>query len=321
MQGGIPLDPHKKNGAFMGKVASVNYNSRIYPNFKHNIRENLKNAEHIFKDRSHLNSYFHPKASKNNFEEYFKQLHQKAKNAFFEYCKSKNGLAKSTGKPKGLQNFAKRNNCLKEFIYEIKEDTTGDELIELTKKIAELTGFTPMHIARHRDEGYINDKGQFIEHCHAHAIFFTLDSNGLQLARIGSSMNKKTLSQIQTEAARILNMPRGRFYKDLKIKPRKINDVRVYKELKYLENEKQKKEKALQEKINTLQLQEQRMQIFQQKQRQELESKEQEVKKIQYQLEQKMQELTELSKKIQIEHESLQQERIELEQIKSKKQK
>ncbi|RUK14485.1 mobilization protein, partial [Campylobacter coli] len=85
--------------------------------------------------------------------------------------------------PKGLQNFTKKEKFYQEFIYEICENTTMEQCQELTHKIAELTGFTPLLVVIHRDEVCENAKGEKLTHYHAHAVFFTLDYNGLQLAR------------------------------------------------------------------------------------------------------------------------------------------
>ncbi|KQH22752.1 mobilization protein, partial [Campylobacter coli] len=77
----------------------------------------------------------------------------------YKYWENKNGLAKS-GKPKGLQNFTKKEKCYHEFIYEIGENTTMEQCQVLTQKIAELTGFTPLQVVIHRDEVSENAKGE-----------------------------------------------------------------------------------------------------------------------------------------------------------------
>lgn len=151
------------------------------------------------------------------------KLYAKALINFSNYCEEKNGLAKN-GKPKGLQNFTKLERTQHEFIYEINENTTLEQCEELTQKIAELTGFTPLQIAIHRDE---QKNGKV--HQHAHAVFFTLDEQGLQLARKGASLNPANLSKIQDLTAECLEMKRGKErYKNKEADPQYIQNYKDY---------------------------------------------------------------------------------------------
>ena len=105
---------------------------------------------------------------------------------------------------------------------------------ELTQKIAELTGFTPLQVVIHRDEIHENAKGEKQTHFHAHAVFFTLDKEtGLQLARQEGSLNKQNLSKIQTLASESLKMQRGenRFEKGEE-QPQFIQDYKDYARFK-----------------------------------------------------------------------------------------
>ncbi|RUK33556.1 mobilization protein, partial [Campylobacter coli] len=72
-----------------------------------------------------------------------------------------------------------------------------------------LTGFTPLQVVIHRDELSENAKGENQTHYHAHAVFLTLDNNGLQLASREASLNKANISKIQTLTAQSLKKERG----------------------------------------------------------------------------------------------------------------
>lgn len=208
----------------MTKKGTAHY-SKKNPYLEHNDRTNDK-AKTINKEHSYLNEY---SCNSNEAKEKINQLYNEAKNNFYEYCKEKNGLAKS-GKPKGLQNFTKLEKSYHEFIYEINENTTMEQCEKLTQQIAELTGFTPIQITIHKDEGHTNKQGEFVTHYHAHAVFFTLDKNtGLQLARIEASLTKENLSKIQDLTAEILQMQRGekRFQNNIK-QPNYIQNYKDY---------------------------------------------------------------------------------------------
>lgn len=216
------------------KQASVHCNPKIKPQLAHNCRSNDR-AESIIKERSNLNEFnIDEKEARIEID----KLYDEAKEKFYFYLEQKNGLTKS-GKPKGYQNFTKKEKCYTEFIYEIGENTTWEQCVELTQAIEKHTGFKGIQLAIHRDEG--NKKNGEI-HYHAHAVFFTLDSNGLQLARREASLNPQTLSKLQDEASKILKMPRGReYFKNNEERPLYRDNYKDYK-----------KDKQLQEQMNEI---------------------------------------------------------------------
>lgn len=227
----------------MQKVAAAHCNPKKQPALNHNDRTN-DNAKTITKELTHLNEY---SCSSDEVRKKIDTLYKKAYDNFSKYCENKNGVSKS-GKPKGLQNFTKKEKCYHEFIYEISEHTTMEQCQELTEKIAELTGFTPLQIAIHRDEIHQNAKGEMQTHYHAHAVFFTLDKDtGLQLARQEASLNKQNLSKIQTLTAETLKMDRGenRLERGLE-SPKYIQDYKIYAQYKEMEKNLQRE---LQEKL------------------------------------------------------------------------
>ncbi|MBO0090262.1 hypothetical protein JND37_15265, partial [Listeria monocytogenes] len=78
-----------------------------------------------------------------------------------------------------------------------------------------------------------NAKGEKQTHYHAHAVFFTLDNNGLQLARREASLNKANLSKIQTLTAQSLKMERGaNRYENNEKQPQYIQDYKTYAQFK-----------------------------------------------------------------------------------------
>lgn len=211
------------------KVAAAHCNPKKQPALNHNDRTN-DSAKTITKDLTHLNEY---SCSSDEVRKNIDKLYKQAQENFSNYCASKNGLTKA-GKPKGLQNFTKKDKCYHEFIYEISENTTMEQCQELTQKIAKLTGFTPLQVVIHRDEIHENAKGEKQTHFHAHAVFFTLDKEtGLQLARQEGSLNKQNLSKIQTLASESLKMERGKNrYEKGEQQPQYIQDYKDYARFK-----------------------------------------------------------------------------------------
>ncbi|EOF7236597.1 mobilization protein [Campylobacter coli] len=247
----------------MPKVAAAHCNPKKQPALNHNDRTN-DNAKTITKELTHLNEY---SCTSDEVRKNIEKLYKKAYENFYKYCENKNGLAKS-GKPKGLQNFTKKEKCYHEFIYEIGENTTMEQCQELTQKIAELTGFTPLQVVIHRDEVSENAKGEKQTHYHAHAVFFTLDNNGLQLARREASLNKGNLSKIQTLTAESLKMERGaNRYENNEKQPQYIQDYKIYAQFK-------EQEKALLQRIQEQEHQLAQMAVKLKKEKEELNLKE-----------------------------------------------
>ncbi len=257
----------------MPKVATAHCNPKKQPALNHNDRTN-DNAKTITKELTHLNEY---SCTSDEVRKNIEKLYKKAYENFYKYCENKNGLAKS-GKPKGLQNFTKKEKCYHEFIYEIGENTTMEQCQELTQKIAELTGFTPLQVVIHRDEISENAKGEKQTHYHAHAVFFTLDENGLQLARREASLNKTNLSKIQTLTAQSLKMERGaNRYENNEKQPQYIQDYKIYAQFKEQEKEMQKKILKQEHKLTELALELKKKEKEIQDKDKELKSKENEL--------------------------------------------
>jgi len=192
------------------KTGAIHCNPKIAPHLQHNDRTN-STSPNIHKERSHLN-----------------ECNKSAREALREIDKLySEAMEKQKGK-KGKKTPKERS--YHEFIYEISENTTMEQCEKLTEQIAKLTGFTPLQVSIHRDEGHTNGKGEFVTHYHAHAVFFTLDKEtGKQLARQQASLNPKNLSKIQDLASETLQMQRGRKYFNLQEYNLSRQEKRAYK--------------------------------------------------------------------------------------------
>lgn len=276
----------------MSKVATAHCNPKKQPALNHNDRTN-DNAKTITKELTHLNEY---SCTSDEVRKNIERLYKKAYENFYKYCENKNGLAKS-GKPKGLQNFTKKEKCYHEFIYEIGENTTMEQCQELTQKIAELTGFTPLQVVIHRDEVSENAKGEKQTHYHAHAVFFTLDNNGLQLARREASLNKANLSKIQTLTAQSLKMERGaNRYENNEKQPQYIQDYKTYAQFK-------EQEKALLQRIQEQEHKLTQMALELKKKEKEIQDKAKELKSKENELQAKIEQHQKQIEELEIKHE------------------
>ena len=135
-------------------------------------------------------------------------------------------------------------------VVNIKSDTNMQDLERLAKHFETKYGFQCYQIAIHRDEGYIDDKGEKIINHHAHLEFITLDKNTGKNMYRRELISPKILRQIQTEVAEILNMQRGQ---DKRISKRERVEPRKYAQLKEQEKKAQRELKAEleQEKLST----------------------------------------------------------------------
>lgn len=89
-----------------------------------------------------------------------------------------------------------------------REYHTLDDLRKAGKIIEKKTGYRMIYGAIHRDEGHLNDEGQFIKNTHFQVLFISLDENGNSMHRITRG-KRQLMRDIQTEVARVLNMERG----------------------------------------------------------------------------------------------------------------
>ena len=74
-------------------------------------------------------------------------------------------------------------NCVQEIVINIKPDTKLDDLQIIANYIKKEYGYTPLEIAIHNDEGYVDKEGKPHFNHHAHIDFCTLQ-DGCQMARM-----------------------------------------------------------------------------------------------------------------------------------------
>ena len=83
--------------------------------------------------------------------------------------------------------------------------------IEDLKRVAEVIekemGYRLIYGALHKDEGHLNDDGEWVMNCHFHLEFISLDENGISQHR--KTFNPSLMSKLQTEIAKTLGMERG----------------------------------------------------------------------------------------------------------------
>lgn len=215
------------------KTTSIHFDPQEKPSLKHNDRTDSR-APNIYKHLSHNNEC-------NRTAQEARELIDKYYSEALEILTANKTKRKT-----------EKHRSYTEAIVEIKENTTMQDLEKLSEQIAELTGFRPLQISIHRDEGHTDEKGEFKLHHHAHIVFFTLDKiTGKQLARQQASLSKENLKKMQTLTAQMLNMKRGKENSEIKYIPMK--DYKIVKEReKKLKKEIDKhKAQAMQEIRNT----------------------------------------------------------------------
>ncbi len=88
-----------------------------------------------------------------------------------------------------------------------REWHTIDDLKRAAAVIEKEMGYRLIYGALHKDEGHLNDSGEWVMNCHFHLEFISLDENGISQHR--KTFNPSLMSKIQTEIAKTLNMERG----------------------------------------------------------------------------------------------------------------
>ena len=89
-----------------------------------------------------------------------------------------------------------------------REHHTLDDLRKVGEIIEKKTGYRMIYGAIHRDEGHLNDEGQFIKNTHFQVLFISLDENGNSMHRITRG-KRQLMRDIQSEVAKALGMERG----------------------------------------------------------------------------------------------------------------
>lgn len=178
-----------------------------------------------------------------------KQIIENAKEAYATSCKARNKAFQA----KSYEWSAVCN---------IKPDTNMQDLERLAKHFETKYRFQCYQIAIHRDEGYIDDKGEKHINHHPHLEFITLDKETGKNCFKLRDFPKSKMREIQDEVAKILCMERGQ---DKRISNRERVEPRKYAQMKEQERKEQAKLKAehkqeLEAKDNVIQSQDQAIQ-------------------------------------------------------------
>ena len=82
-----------------------------------------------------------------------------------------------------------------------------DDLKRAAAVIEKEMGYRLIYGALHKDEGHLNDDGEWVKNVHFHLEFISLDENGISQHR--KTFNPSLMSKIQTKIAAVLGMERG----------------------------------------------------------------------------------------------------------------
>ena len=88
-----------------------------------------------------------------------------------------------------------------------REWHTVEDLKRAAAVIEKEMGYRLIYGCLHKDEGHLNDDGEWVMNCHFHLEFISLDENGVSQHR--KTFNPSLMSKIQTKIAQTLGMERG----------------------------------------------------------------------------------------------------------------
>lgn len=175
--------------------ASMNLQISNINAFLHNLRILTEALEYIFKEHSHENIYSCDLETAQNL---VKQYLAEATQNYYNRTKQK------------IQTDPKK--FLWSAVVNLNAEHTLDDLKKLTDELEKRYGWRCVQIAIHNDEGQKGENGELIrKNRHAHLEFFMLDKNGIYRFK-KRDFTKKTMSEIQTLVANMLNMERGHNY-------------------------------------------------------------------------------------------------------------
>lgn len=88
-----------------------------------------------------------------------------------------------------------------------REWHTIEDLKRAAAVIEKEMGYRLIYGCLHKDEGHLNDAGEWVMNCHFHLEFISLDENGISQHR--KTFSPSLMSKLQTEIAKTLGMERG----------------------------------------------------------------------------------------------------------------
>ncbi|WP_297948515.1 hypothetical protein [uncultured Campylobacter sp.] len=120
--------------------------------------------------------------------------------------KADEAYAKTHG---GRKSPVKEANKCWEAVINLNSRHDMKDVKKLVKKLEKITGYRAAQIALHKDEGHINEDGDFVRNIHAHVIFYARDlKTGLSLSAANYA-RKDLMRQMQDAVADELGMERG----------------------------------------------------------------------------------------------------------------
>jgi hypothetical protein len=206
----------------------------------------MGNIASVHLEQGHVGELFHNDRSKPTKNSIFKEnkviVDRNAKEALELYNKL---LKKRTDKyvTRTGRKLQKKTQTLLSLVVNIKDTTTIDDLRRLADKFEKKFGATPLQIAIHRDEGWIDESGQKHINHHAHIMLMGLDSEGYSIKR---KIKTRHFREMQDWAAEILGMERGKSARETK---RKRLNTYEYKEAMKFRNATEKELKKEMESI------------------------------------------------------------------------
>ena len=121
--------------------------------------------------------------------------------------KADEAYAKTHG---GRKSPVKEQNKVWEAVINLNAKHDMKDVKKLVKKLEKITGYKAAQIAIHKDEGHVNDDGDFVRNIHAHVIFYARSTKtGLSLSTANFG-RKDLMTKMQDAAAEELGMERGR---------------------------------------------------------------------------------------------------------------
>lgn len=160
----------------------------------HNLRE--VELSYVNKELSHLNTSHYAKGEDPSIRDL--ALRERQCRELYQEKVGQKAQAKSV--------------FLREGVIVLDSNVTDQDIGKLMRAIAKLTGWTPLQLHVHRDEGHYKyltaeqrEQTEFLQNLHAHVIFDCQDKNTGKVIRV----NKEQLSEIQDLTAEYLHMERG----------------------------------------------------------------------------------------------------------------
>lgn len=190
----------------MGQISSLNFKKSIAINIEHNNRSMPPTYLLVKGGKGFQSRYISFNGAKSAVE---------SRDKYIEACQQ------AYLRVKGKKFQAK--SYLWSAVINLKPGSTIDDVNKVRKYIEKETGFKCYHMARHADEGHINDDGVVEINDHGHLEFVTLDlATGINLQR---KLTPSKLRELQTGVAAVLQMERG---EDKRISGRQRIEPRQY---------------------------------------------------------------------------------------------